>query len=305
VVQVPGYDSYLLARDSVGAPAIIIRHVHEGSGLMRVELQHLRVLHGVRCQIDFPDGQEEVDDVSLIRCGADPDLEAVFLRLMGGLIPEFGDPSPDAMAQLIAHLVDLFRALSQPPRKSIQGLWGELLMIVSSIEPITLLTAWHVDPSDMYDFNIGHLRIEVKTSASRRRTHHFRLEQLQPPAGAEVAICSLITERAGGGVTIADLVTEIEVRLSNRPDLIVRVETVVAETLGSEWRSSAHITFDREVARDSIRFIPVAKVPSIPADALPEGVSNVHFEVRLDAIQGISPDEQRVKGGLFAAAVPD
>ena len=213
---------------------------------MRVELQHLRVLHGVRCHIDFPNGQEEVDDVSLIRCGTDPDLETVFLRLMGGLIPEFGDPSPDALAQLVAQLVDLFRALSQPARKSIQGLWGELLMVASSAEPIKLLAAWHVDPSDMYDFNGGQFRIEVKTSASRRRTHHFRLEQLQAPAGSEVVICSMITERAGGGATVADLVRSIGPRIADHPDLIVRMESVIAETLGIEWRGSAHISFDRE-----------------------------------------------------------
>jgi hypothetical protein len=271
---------------------------------MRVELQNLRITHGVRCQIDFPTGEHAIDDVSLIRCAPDPDLESVFLRLMGGLIPEFGDPSPDALAQLLVKLVDLFRALTQPPRKSIQGLWGELLMVAVSSAPAELLTAWHVDPTDMYDFNVGQLRIEVKTSASRRRTHHFRLEQLQPPAGSEVVICSLITERAGGGATVADLVNEIEIRVADRPDLAVRAETVIAETLGTEWRSSAHISFDREVARDSMRFVPVAEVPSIPADALPEGISNVHFEVSLDSIHGASLDQQRMKGGLFAAAVP-
>ena len=304
VVQIPNYNSYLLGRDPSGAPALLIRQAQSAKNLMSVDLEHLRVAHGVRCQIDFPGGHHEVEQVTLIRCTADPDLEPIFLRLMGGLIAEFGDPSPDALARLVAQLVDLFRALSQPPRKSIQGLWGELLMIVMSNDPIELVSAWHVEPTDMYDFNGGQFRIEVKTSASRRRTHHFRLEQLQAPTGSEALICSLITERVGGGATVADLVTEIEALIADRPDLVVRAETVIAETLGSEWRSSAHVTFDREVASESLRFIPVADIPSIPVEALPAGVSNVHFEVSLGAVPATSFDDLSTKGGLFAAAVP-
>jgi len=248
-------------------------------------------------------GKRETVDVSLIQCSADPDLEGVFLRLMGGLIQEFGDPSGKELADLVTRLVDLFRALSQPARKSIQGLWGELLVIALGTSPIDLLMAWHAEPNDMYDFNAGHQRIEVKTSASRRRSHHFRLEQLLPPAGTEMVVCSLIVERSGGGQTAADLVSEIGGQIDSRPDLVVRLEAVVAETLGVEWRSSAHTTFDREVARDSVRFLAVGDIPSIPLGALPDTVSNVHFEVNVDAVPGIPSATLTAYGGLMAAAV--
>jgi len=271
---------------------------------MRVELQNLQVLHGVNCQIDLPGGQSETVTVSLIRCSADPDLEPIFLRLMGGLIGEFGGPSAGELSKLVTRLVDLFRALTQPPRKSVQGLWGELLLIAMGTSPIELVSSWHVDVSDMYDFNAGGQRIEVKTSSSRGRTHHFRLEQLIPPIGTELVVSSLVVESSGGGETINDLVTEVEGRLGHRADLVIRLEAVVADTLGMDWRSSAHAAFDREVARDSLRFLPVADIPTISSDNIPGTVTNVHFAVNVDGVAGMNNDHLNSLGGLLAAAGP-
>jgi hypothetical protein len=304
VSEVTGHNSYLLGRGSDGAPAVLIRNVAKGNHLMHVELENLHIAHGIKCRIRLPGGNDETAEVSLIRCSADADLEFVFLRLMGGLIQEFGDPSPEDLAQLVAQLVDLFRALTQPPKKSVQGLWGELLLIAQSTSPIDLLVAWHADPADMYDFNSGQQRIEVKTSASRRRSHHFRLEQLLPPAGTDLMICSFTVEQAGGGQTIADLVTEIFGQIVSQPGLAVRLETVIAETLGHEWRSGAHLAFDREVARDSTRFLAAADIPSIPPSAVPETVTNVRFEVNVDGVPGMPFSWLIAKGGLLAAAVP-
>ena len=56
---------------------------------------------------------------------------------------------------------------------------------------------------DLYDFNEGNHRIEVKSAQGELRRHHFSLAQLLPPAGTTLAIVSVLVNRAGGGTSIA------------------------------------------------------------------------------------------------------
>src|SRR4029078_3598315 len=96
----------------------------------------------------------------------------------------------------IATIVELFRSLQAPPRKSVQGLWSELFLIAEARHPTLLLRAWHATPGDRYDFNLGTARLEVKSVAGAVRHHHFSLAQLSPTGGTTALVASLFIERA-------------------------------------------------------------------------------------------------------------
>src|SRR5262249_52413336 len=108
-------------------------------------------------------------------------------------------PSRHHISTAIDRLVDLFRKIAATPRKTIAGLWAELFVIARAQDPETLLSFWHVEPDDRFDFSQGKDRIEVKAAQGRHRSHHFSLEQLRPGGGVRVVISSLLVERLQGG----------------------------------------------------------------------------------------------------------
>ena len=91
--------------------------------------------------------------------------------------------------------------------------------------------------------------------------------------------------------------------LAKNPLQAIKVEMLLAEAVGDALAESLDTRFDRELARSSLRFYPTDRVPSVSAD-LPEGVSNVHFEVQLREVSGLSHSDVPNYGSLLVAAWP-
>jgi hypothetical protein len=214
-------------------------------------------------------------------------------------------PSTPARRQIIEAidaLVELFRRASNPPRKTVQGLWAELFVIERASDPSALLRCWHAAPEDRFDFAEDVQRLEVKTAAGGMRLHRFAQEQLRPAGNTRVMIVSVLMERSVGGPSISDLIDVIRRRVAD-PNLLIRLDAVVAETLGKEWRAALEDRFDRQLAEQSIRFLDARTIPSVPAELPPE-VTEVHFRVDLTNHPLTYPDDLRRAGGLFIAALP-
>lgn len=242
---------------------------------------------------------------TVISClDADRPLEVYFLRVLQALLPTIGDnPNPKAVNAAVDKLIELFQALKNPPSKTTQGLWSELLVIAESSNMELLIKAWHTVPEDLYDFNAGSYRIEVKSSSGQTRMHHFSLAQLSPPSGTQMVVASVMANRAGAGCTIADLVDEIGSKLKGSPESILRLYQTIALTLGESWRQSNLEAFDRQAARQSLAFYDLSEIPSIDR-TLPDGVSNVHFTADLTGKKSLTYEELRRMGGLFSSLKP-
>ena len=117
-------------------------------------------------------------------------LEVVCIVLE--LLPE--TPSHEQLKTEIQKLVELFSRFTRPPRKTIQGLWGELLIIEQAKDPEYLIQSWHVSPDNKFDFNDGQDKIEVKSVSQTRRIHNFSLEQLCPNKNSNLIIASVVVE---------------------------------------------------------------------------------------------------------------
>ena len=291
-----------IAKDPKGSPALLISTAPGHNRNARIRLEHLDVQHSVRCRITTESRDTEEGIFTVVRChDADEELARYFLRAIDPVLRILGPtPSASAVSRVISGLVELFRALVQPPVKSVSGLWAELLLIRTSGEPPALLAAWHISPDDKYDFNAGSQRIEVKSSSQRERAHYFSLEQLTPPTGCGLVIASLFVERAGAGTSLGELIDEIRVLVSARPELETRLDRVVASTLGSALRSSLSERFDRELAVESLQFYDQEVVPTIQIP-LPWGVSEVHFKADLGQATPFTRQSLKTSGGLFGA----
>lgn len=267
-----------------------------------IVLEHLMVQHDVECQLQQPDGTARIGRFSVIRClGADRALHEYFIRAVTPVVLNIQFSSSQAeVAQAISSLAELFRLLTMPPRKTIQGLWAELFIIVQSSDPAQLIRSWHAVPEDRYDFCAGAQRIEVKSAMGRLRCHHFSLEQLRPPLGTTVLVASLFVEHAAGGDTVFDLVEQLRPRILESPQLLARVDQVVGATLGSGWRQASEFRFDRQLTEDSLRFFEASTIPCINSQLPPE-VTEVRFRSDLSRTPAADLAARALEGGLFRA----
>lgn len=302
VVSISPYPRHRLGKDARGAPTLLIRlDTRSGSSTTPpIRLQHLYIAHDLDCEI-HRDGQAESGRFTVVSCvDADEPMETYFLRVIQALLPSLGEnPNPRTINQAMDHLVELFQALKNPPRKTAQGLWAELLVIAEARNAKALVDTWHLMPDDLYDFNSGAQRLEVKSTSGQTRRHHFSLAQLQPPSNTTLIIASVFANRTGAGTTVTNLVEEIVSRMTSNPDSVLRLYKVVALTLGDTWRQATFEAFDREAARHSLAFFDASVVPIIDPQ-LPPGVSDVHFTSDLTGKTPLAMAQFQAYGGFIS-----
>jgi Putative PD-(D/E)XK family member, (DUF4420) len=299
-----GASEHRLGRGGNGEPALLFAAVPSSQKPRRpprIELEHISVQHDVTCAITSPSGESYSSTFTVVQyAGGDPQLRNYFLRIAGALVLALGqNPTAQSVQEAVRRLVELFRVLAQPQRKSVQGLWAELFLIAESTDPEAMAGAWHSELEDRYDFNAGSQRIEVKSVEGRVRRHRFSLAQLRPPGESTLLIASLLLERASGGTSLEQLIERAHTRLRSSPALQAKVEQIVASTLGEALPRALSTAFDWELAQQSVAFFSHDQVPSIEGDLPPE-VTEVSFTADLSALSPV--DLSQWKTGLFAAA---
>jgi hypothetical protein len=307
VLPIDGCASCFIGKDSSGGPALLIATDRDDSHAFGAPLvlEWLRVVHMVQCRVHETPTHEVTRRFSVVHCNAtDRQLQVYFLRSLHPIIASLpNQPQREDVTKAVMALVELFSRLHSEPTHTVLGLWAELFVIASASDPETLIRAWHAIPEERYDFSIGPDRLEVK-AASAERVHHFHLSQLRPTGPTRVRIASLLTERSHGGAGITDLVDAIRGRVAS-PDLLVRLDGVIAETLGREWGPSQDVRFDREHAIATLRFIDARAVPAV-VTPLPPEVSDVHFRVDITQYADTPLDQHLTRASeLFAAALPN
>ena len=305
-VRIARDSRYRVGRDSEGNAVVLIETTGAAgaAALPDFEGRHLQVNHGVNCAITVAGAEVERGRFSVVKCvEADDLLKDRFFDAIETLLRSLGEmPVTEELRQVVAGLIELFRLATQPSRGTVQGLWAELWLIAQAREPEVLLDAWHAEPTDVYDFNSGPERIELKSAGQRVRRHHFSHRQLTPPTGTRVAVGSVFVESSGGGSTVAALVERIRRRVA-QPRARRRLDHVVAATLGADWRSGMGAAFDSQLASESLCFFSVEDIPSIPRDVPPE-VSDVRYVSDLSGTQALTLQELVEHGELLAATLP-
>jgi hypothetical protein len=305
-IPIPSYEQHRVAKDAYGFPAILISVADPSLNVnpLSVALEHLTVQYDITCRISNPDADTEEGRFTIVRCtSTDRMLHAYFLRIIVAVLGGLGNmPTRLEVSQAVSKLIELFRAMSEAPRKSVRGLWAELFLIAQAHNPAVLVSAWHTMPEDKYDFAAGSQRIEIKSVSSRVRQHYFSLEQLHPPAATTVLIASLFVERAGAGTSLGELVDETRSCVSGNTDLAFHLDKTVALVLGESWRSAMEERFDRELAQESLAFFEAESIPTVNPD-IPLGVTEVRFKADLTGQPNADLKRLRVAQGLFRAAL--
>ena len=266
---------YFVGRGVNDDPALLIEI--RGRTRAPIALKNLLVTFNTHCALNVDREQRDTYAVVIQCLATDAGLRDYFLMIANHLLDGLGDaPTTDEVAAAIDALVSLFQKLSRSPRRQAQGLFGELLVIGTASNAATLLDAWHADPLDRFDFTFASSRLEVKTNANRQRRHEFSLEQCTPPADISATVASLFIETAGGGLSLNALVERIEARLGSKPELILKLHSVLADTLGTGLQEGLGQRFDEQLALSSLAFYDLCTIPAVRGPLPPE-VTAVRF----------------------------
>lgn len=303
---IPGYTKHRLAKNVNGFPCLLIA-TQDSSTTTRpapIRLEHLEVLYDVNCRISNKNTLE-ASRFTVICCKTeDYSMQEYFLQTGNAIVELIGDiPTHKQVAKAVDNLVELFRALNEAPRKSVQGLWAEVFVISIATNPIALMKAWHRSPEDQYDFGAESQRIEVKSATSSKlRQHHFSLEQLNPPQGVDVLVASIFIERIGAGTSLADLIEVVRKKINNEPELLLYLDQIVGATLGNNWKSASKDRFDYNLAKKSLSFYSSETIPKISPN-IPKEVNSVHFIVDLTNVSSVDKKKYKSEGSIFKAVI--
>lgn len=301
---VPGYEIHRIGKDPHGAPCLLLR-LADGAGSATpppTVLSHLAVQYDVQCRIFRPEQPPEESAFTLIRClSTDGPLVARFLDVMEVVVRTVGrTPTTDHVRHAVEDLAELFRSLDRLPRKSAQGVWAELFLMARAEDVGRLAAAWHAFSGEAFDFSEGSDRIEVKATSGGAREHYFSLAQVYPARGVRVLVASLLVEALSGGMSVKSLLRTLRGRLAVHPELILRVESIAAQSFGNAWTSGLEESFDWQRAEESLRFFEPHAIPAVPKE-LPREVSDVRFRSDLSRSASLDVSEARQRAGLFAA----
>lgn len=287
-----GNGNHRIGKDVNGCPTLLISIKDSDSDklLPNIKLKNIRVMYDQECRIRYENKVEEGIFTILTFTGSDTSLYDSFLRFCDILLDSIKkNPDRESVAKILDRCVKLFKDITNPPLKSIHGLWAELFFMTLAKDKVKIIKSWHINPEDKWDFTLGKIRYEIKSSSNRKRQHFFSHEQLRALSNAELFIVSIFTERTGTGKSIGDLVEELKKLLANHVDLVEKIYTICYKILGNSLDDSFKLKFDMQLAKSSIKAYHLDSIPKIPSESIPPQISDLKYKIDLE---GVETDDQ-------------
>lgn len=283
-----------------GLPIFFIATKDTIETAMDINLKLIQVEYQKNCELISPKGDLNEGIYTIVSLkSASEEMTKYFINTVYYLINQLDlNPSFAQIKAELNNLVDLYRSLSKPPKKTIQGLWTELLFIEQGKNIEYLINSWHQSKNDRYDFNDGIDKIEIKSTSKNERIHRFSLKQLEEVKDVLVIIGSTFTIETGKGFSANDLIESIKVKIKD-DSLMLKIYNVVSETMGEEFERIYDIHFDYYLALSSIQYFDVREIPKIKGEAISPSITNVKYDCNLSNIDTI--ETRVVKSQLLNA----
>ena len=236
VLTLPG-SQHKLGVSNEGYPMFFVKTSAEKPDVHDMHLDIFTVEYNQKCTLK-EQGQDISTDVYSILTlqNSDEPLQRYFIEISLLILEKLREvPSRRELSIQIDDLVAIFTALREKGKKTVQGLWAELLVIEKSLHPEVLINAWHNAPKAKYDFTLGYDKLEVKSTSGDERVHHFKIDQLLPSEHSNLLIASVFVRESGsglGGLCIMDLYDKICSRVTNI-DSRLKMQKVMGETIAS------------------------------------------------------------------------
>lgn len=277
---IEGYENHRIGKNYLDNPSLLIfvSEQEKDFFIANQSLFNITVSHNLKCEIEI-DNKTIYNNFSVVSYeGQDSDIKDIFLSTSQILVQSLGhNPSNSKIKFVVGKFIELFKSLKEVPRKSLQGLWAELFVIEQSDFPEILISGWHSIPEEKFDFSFGKLRIEVKSSGTEIRTHHFSSSQLNPINNTEIIIASILVNINVGGFSLEEILGKINDKLKNYPKQKEKLHLLVYSVLGTDIDKINEVKFDYQLAQESFKLFNSIQVPKIENKDIPKEVSSVKF----------------------------
>ncbi|MBK6463324.1 MAG: PD-(D/E)XK motif protein [Myxococcales bacterium] len=257
-------------------------------------------------EVEIEEGpRESVEHVATLLCGSkDEAIESTFVRIAIACLDTTASNLTDTELEVrIDEFAWVFGALRRPARLSVEGLWGQLAIVLWSTNVRLALASWQSNADAIEALDDGKARLHVKVSGPKRREHGVRLEDLTEAPGGRTLLASLVLDEAQGGETVADLHEAILAQVEQDLDARRRLERLVTLGLGEAWRDAAERRFSLRDARRRLRFFDSRDVPGV-SWPVPLGVRDVRFVVDLRDTDPLPLAAARTLGAFFRGVLP-
>lgn len=277
---IKGFENHRIGKNYLDNPSLLIfvSEQEKDFFIANQSLFNITISHNLKCEIEF-DNKTIQNNFSVVSyTGQDSDIKDIFLSTSQILVKSLGQkPSNSKIKFVVGKFIELFKSLKEVPKKSLQGLWAELFVIEQSKQPEKLIIGWHSIPEEKFDFSFGKLRLEVKSSSTEIRVHHFSFSQLNPINNTEIIIASILVNINAGGISLEEILERINNRLNNYPKQKEKLNLLVYSVLGTDIDKINEVKFDYQLAQESFKFYSSTEIPKIKNKDIPKEVSNVKF----------------------------
>ena len=304
-VAIKGKNKTFLARNSNGYPALIVETDSKfDAPLLKA------------AKVCFEPGQDfiiSIDASAPIRgtynvlvCESNDRNDIInFLILMDAFLGSVDHPqiTGNDMAVFFRSMVRLFAvkpALDLEAKR--QGLWGELFVMQQVSGYRFWAPFWHGAVMGLFDFSKAKSHVEVKTTVSTNRIHHFSHRQIWEAEGEEIIIASLTLAEDDSGLSLRELIDECRLTLRGTPDYL-KLEFAIRHA-GMEDDALSGPKFNADSATQNLLWFKAADAPHFRMPE-PIGVSETSYKVDFTEASPISTEElNRWLGDWVTTEVP-
>lgn len=254
-----------------------------------VHIGRVKVARNLAATVQPADGEPHSTTAATVECDSeDPMIQDFFLRLLLGLLATAdADDGRPGFESALQHFRDLLVRVVRPADRDLQGLWAELCVLDSAVDPAPLVLAWHSSQYESFDFLAEGTAVEVKSTRNRTRSHRFTSRQLSEPP--RTLIASIKLDATGAGDSIFDIYDRVA---SAMPTLLRRdFDTAFFDAIGDRYIEAAEVRFDHVLARESLALFDARDVPAL-REPFPPRISEVTFKVDLEGIEPATPSPE-------------
>jgi len=276
-----------LGKDFEGKPLILFKIEGGLGGGIDMNLRNISVIYNQECTLKMG-AKIENGTFTIIRFkGIDKTLQETFLEINSFIFKKIKNKifSSNEVKESIKKIIDLFESLSQKGRKSIQGLWAELLVILLGKDCKKMISAWHSNPTGRFDFSFDKKELEVKSTSTGKREHLFSMNQLERFNDLEILFCSIFVEKMDKGKSAMDLTLEIVKKLKGDLDLIEKLYLMIYATMGESYEHLFNFKFNFNIAKSSLKIYDILDLPNLSKENFPPELIDATFKIKLDNIK--------------------
>lgn len=194
------------------------------------------------------------------------------------------DSSEMTLKAFFFSIMSLFQMPKEQQYKNLLGVLGELVVIKDVYEEsgVNIAKGWHAETTDKYDFVLGGLVLEIKTTSHNDLNVQIKHDQLY--SREDVYLGAVCIEKSNAGFTLNDLIKQINTIEEFSKNLRFQI------ALGNELKKISpdeanQLRFDIK----KIRFFKNTDIATI--SDIPEYLSDITYRCRLEGQKTVSIED--------------